>query len=229
MLKRLSALLLIMLSLASIYSPALFAQDYRFEAGAGIGMSGYLGDTNKSNVYKNPGFAGGFLFRYIMDYRWALKANLYTASISGNSSTGTDYFPDGYTYKFKSQLYDLGAQIEFNFFNFGIGYKYKRLHRVAPYLTVGVGATLGVCDGNSSVALSVPVGAGVKYKISERLNVGAEFTMRKVFGDKMDGFSLDDINGIKSSAIKNTDWFSLIMISVTYEFGKKCRVCHYKE
>lgn len=214
---------------AAPMASTLYAQDYRFEAGAGIGMSGYLGDTNKSNIYKNPGFAGGFLFRYIMDYRWALKANLYTANISGNSADGSDVFPEGYTYKFKSQLYDLGAQIEFNFFNFGIGYKYKQLHRVSPYLTAGLGATLGVCNGDSSVALSIPVGAGVKYKVSERLNLGAEFTMRKVFGDKMDGFSLDNINGIKSSAIKNTDWFSLIMVSITYEFGKKCQVCHYKD
>ncbi|MEF9923449.1 MAG: hypothetical protein RR854_02605, partial [Muribaculaceae bacterium] len=67
-------------------SNTLHAQDYRFEIGAGLGMSGYLGDVNKSNFLKHPGFAGGALFRYIIDYRWALKANLYTAGLSGNSA-----------------------------------------------------------------------------------------------------------------------------------------------
>ena len=40
------------------------AQDYRYELGAGLGASGYLGDVNRSNFMKHPGFAGGVLFRY---------------------------------------------------------------------------------------------------------------------------------------------------------------------
>ena len=34
------------------------AQDYRYEAGIGLGISGYLGDVNQSNVLKSPGFIG---------------------------------------------------------------------------------------------------------------------------------------------------------------------------
>ncbi len=207
----------------------LNAQDYRYEIGAGIGMSGYLGDANKSNFLKHPGFAGGALFRYIIDYRWALKANLYTASLSGNSADYTDVLPGGATYKFNSQVYDLGAQMEFNFFNFGLGYKYKKLHRLSPYLTLGIGTTLSSCDGITAFALNIPMGVGVKYKIKERLNVGFEFTMRKTFGDKVDGLNLGDLYNIKSSFVKNTDWYSLMMFSITYEFSKRCTQCHYVE
>ncbi len=32
---------------------------------------------------------------------------------------------------------------------------------------------------------------------------------------------------IESSFIKNTDWYSNIQISVTYEFGERCQTCHY--
>lgn len=205
------------------------SQDYRFEVGAGLGASGYLGDMNKSNFLKHPGFAAGGLFRYIIDYRWALKANLYTAGLSGNSADYQDVFPGGESYKFNSQIYDLGAQVEFNFFNFGIGYTYKNLHRLTPYLTVGIGTTLASSGGHASFAMNLPVGVGVKYKLKERLNLGFEFTMRKVFGDKVDNFTLDDLNGIRSSLFKNTDWYSLMMFSITYEFGKKCKVCHYVE
>ena len=205
----------------------LKAQDYKFEIGAGLGMSGYLGDMNRSNLFKHPGFAAGALFRYIIDYRWALKANLYTAGLSGNSADFSDVFPGGVTHKFNSQVYDLGAQMEFNFFNYGIGYTYKNLYRVTAYLVADIGGTLSACDGKTSMALSIPMGAGVKFKVKERLNLGFEFTMRKVFGDKVDNFSLDDFTGIKSSFMKNTDWYSLMMFSITYEFGKKCVQCHY--
>nr|WP_302064290.1 hypothetical protein [uncultured Duncaniella sp.] len=32
-------------------------ETYRFDLGAGIGMSGYLGDANESNLLSHPGFA----------------------------------------------------------------------------------------------------------------------------------------------------------------------------
>ena len=68
--------------------------------------------------------------------------------------------------------------------------------------------------------------AGLKYKMRERWNLGLEFTMTKVFSDHVDG-PLSDLYGIKSSFLKNTDWYSNIAISITYEFGKRCATCHY--
>ena len=51
--RSLAILLVMMLSAAFTAG----AQSYRYEIGAGLGMSGYLGDANKSNMFKNPGFA----------------------------------------------------------------------------------------------------------------------------------------------------------------------------
>lgn len=221
--KRYIAILVLVLAVAVEAA----AQDYRFEVGAALGTNGYLGDVNKGNFMRNPGFVGGAVFRYIKDYRWAFKVNLLTAGISGDSRNENYSFPDGAEYSFKSQLVDLGGQVEFNFFNFGIGSKYKNLKRITPYLTVGLGATMAFYDGESSVCMNLPMGIGAKYKLKERLNLGLEFTMRKCFGDKIDGLS--DLNGIKHSFAKNTDWYSIIMVSVTYEFSKRCRVCHYVE
>ncbi|MDE6082091.1 MAG: acyloxyacyl hydrolase [Muribaculaceae bacterium] len=135
--------------------------------------------------------------------------------------------PDGMVYDFKSQVYDLGVRYEFNFFPYGVGETYKRLRRWTPYLTAGVGVALATCDGNSAVAPNIPLGFGVKYKPRERWNVGLEFTMTKNFSDKIDGKQLNDLYGIKSSFLKNTDWYSNISVSVTYEFGERCSTCHY--
>ena len=217
-------LAVIMLMIATLM--AAQAQEYRFEAGGALGMSGYLGDANNANLLKKPGYVAGGLFRYIINSRMALKANLLTAKISGNSANLANTYPDAQTYAFSSQLYDLGAQFEFNFLNYGIGSKYLKLKRISPYLTLGLGATLATGDGDA-FTLNVPMGVGVKYKLSERLNIGLEFTMRKTFSDELDG--LKDLNGITSGFAKNTDWYSFTMISITYEFSKRCRTCHYVE
>lgn len=70
------------------------------------------------------------------------------------------------------------------------------------------------------------MGVGLKYKIAQRWNVGVEFTMRKTLGDKLDGKALKDPYRITSGAFKNTDWYSLTMISVTYDIGRKCVDCN---
>ena len=139
------------------------AQEYRYEIGGGIGASGYLGDVNKSNVTKHLGFAGGILFRYKPNnYRWALKANAYIGGISGNSADYDMVFPENRAYSFNSTLYDFGAQIEFNFFDYGIGASYLKLKRITPYLTLGLGGTVAsVSGGQTSFAIMKIAGSAI--------------------------------------------------------------------
>ena len=201
------------------------AQDYRFEVGPALGFSGYLGDVNNSNMWKHPGIAAGGILRYIANSRWAIKGNLTYAGISGNSRDIENKFPAAEPYEFKSSLFDLGAQVEFNFFHFGSGPRYKKYKRISPYMTVGLGAVVSSTSGDVNASVSLPLGVGLKYKFKERLNVGFEFTMRKEFGDRID--NLSDLYGVKHSFAKNTDWYSFATFTVTYEFSKRCVKCHY--
>lgn len=211
-----------------LYMPNARAQEtaYRFELGPTIGMSGYLGDANTSSLYAHPGFAGGAIFRYLVSPRWNIRGNFTMATLSGNSADMTNVFPGGATYDFTSTVYDLGARIDFNFFNYGIGETYRRMRRWTPYLTLGLGMTVASCEG-TTVAFNIPMGAGLRYKINPRLNLGLEWCMTKAFTDKVDGPVLNDLYGIKSSFAKNTDWYSTIMVSLTFEFGERCRSCYY--
>lgn len=199
---------------------------YKFDLGASIGMSGYLGDANTSNLYANPGFAASVNFRYLPNTRWAIRGSLMTAGLSGDSADMENVFPGCNTYKFTSTVYDLGGRIEFNFFNYGIGEAYRNMKRWSPYLCLGVGMTVASADG-THVYANIPLGLGVKYKLKPRVNLGVEWTMTKVFGDNVDSNVLDDPYYIKSSFIKNTDWYSTLMISVSYEFGERCKNCYY--
>ena len=220
-------LLVILFTLVALAAPRLQAQEetYRFDVGAQVGMAGYLGDAS-SNIFGHPGFSGGVSWRYLPDARWAVRALLNVMSLSGDTADMDDVLPGQAQYSFKSTAYDLGGRVEFNFFSYGIGESYKKLRRWSPYLTVGLGVTLATCGGESAFGVNIPMGAGIKYKLRERWNLGLEFTMTKVFSDHVDG-ELSDLYQIKSSFIKNTDWYSNISVSVTYEFGERCSTCHY--
>ena len=101
------------------------------------------------------------------------------------------------------------------------------MRRWSPYLTLGVGVCLSSSDGSTAFAPTIPMGAGVKFKVSERINLNAEFLMIKVLGDHIDGPDLSDLTQIKSSFLKNNDWYSRISIGISYEFGRRCETCHY--
>lgn len=204
-------------------------EDYRYDFGGGIGMTGYLGDANTSNLYRNPGFDATLLFRYIKSPRFSFKTNFYVGSLRGNSAQMTNVFPNGETFKFSTTFFELGELAEFNFFNFGIGESYRKLRRWSPYICAGLGVTGWSTDGKFNAAFTIPMGIGIKYKANRRLNFGVEFLMKKTFSDKLDGTQLDDPYLIKSSFVKNTDWYSTLSLTVSYEFSKRCAECHYKE
>ena len=205
----------------------LSAQQYKYEVGPILGMTGYLGDVNNSNVFAHPGITGGAMFRYAHNSRWAFKANLSYASISGNSKDLDMKFPEEQEFSFSSSLIDLGLTAEFNFLNFGRGPAYKKYKPISPYMVAGVGFVFAISNGHNQASFTVPLGIGVKYKYKDRLNLGLEFTMRKEFSDRIDGLS--DLFDIKHSFAKNTDWYSFVTVSATYEFGKRCIKCNYIE
>lgn len=198
------------------------AQDYRYEGGAAAGISGYLGDVNQSNVLKHPGFSGGFLFRYLINKRFAVKVDLTAAKISGNSADFKNMYPEGTQYAFSEQYYDAAVAFEFNFLNFGMNNDYRKLKRITPYLSLGVGAAY---SSSKAFVPNIPISFGAKYKLTNRMNLGLEMRARMMLNDKADGLS--DLYKIGSSFMKNTDWCPTLMVSISYEFGEICKICHY--
>jgi opacity protein-like surface antigen len=220
-----SLFILLLLTLMTV-SPVA-AQQYKYEAGPTLGMTGYLGEGNLGSLFRHPSFTVGGLFRYTHNSRWAFKANLNYANIRGDSEKDETWYPDGANYTFSSSLIDLGLTAEFNFLNFGRGPMYKKYKPISPYMVAGVGFVFAINKGHNQASFTVPIGIGVKYKYKDRLNAGFEFTMRKEFSDRID--HLSDLYGIKHSFAKNTDWYSFAMFSVSYEFGKRCIKCNYIE
>lgn len=220
--------ILLVLATASASFAARAQEDYRFDIGGGIGMTGYLGDAS-SNLYTSPSWDAEILFRYIYNPRFNFKTNFYVGGLGGDTSKMDDILPDGENFKFTTTFYELGEMVEFHFFNYGMGERYRKLKRWTPYITAGLGVTAWKADGKFGAAATIPLGIGFKYKPALRWNLGLEFLMKKTFTDRLDGEHLKDPYGIKSGFMKNTDWYSTLTITISYEFSKRCAVCNYKD
>lgn len=209
--------------------PASAQEDYRFDIGAGVGMTGYLGDANSANLWANPSWDATILFRYILNPRLNFKTNFYVGGLRGDSSKMDNVLPNDQNFKFSTTFFEIGELVEFHFFNYGMGESYRKLKRWTPYITAGVSITGWTVDGSGSATFTIPMGVGFKFKPALRWNIGLEFLMKKTFSDRVDGNNLSDPLGIKRGFMKNTDWYSTFSISISYEFSKRCAVCHYKD
>ncbi len=228
--KRLISILLIFWGCYLFISQKTIAQEYKYEFGASAGTTFYMGDANKTKIFQNPGVAGGLFFRQNINFHWAIKGSLSGGTISGNSANSGYIFPHEKNASFNRILVDLGGQIEFNFFPYSDMYTYMNTKRYTPYIFTGAGATFAT--GNKLFFNGyVPIGLGFKYKLKNRLNIGAEFSLKKLFGDDLDApekdaeWSLDAPYGIKSSFLKNQDWYSITMIFITWDFGLRQDPC----
>lgn len=223
--KRLTTILLLITGCVAFNKAVAQESTYKFDMGGQIGMSGYLGDAS-SSIFSHPGFAGGLTFRYLPDVRWSLRTLANVLAISGDTQGMDDVYPEFANFNFKATVIELQERVEFNFFPYGIGETYKRLRRWTPYLAAGIGVSVSTCSGQTNAGFNIPMAFGFKYKAKPRLNLALEFSMTKVFSDHMDG-KLSDLHRIESSFARNTDWYSNISFSVTYEFGERCETCHY--
>jgi hypothetical protein len=150
--------------------------------------------------------------------------------VSGSTEGMANVFPNQAQASFDRSLIDVGGQMEFNFFPYSDKYAYANAKRFSPYVFLGVGMTVGIGGSETFVGPNIPLGVGLKYKIN-RINLGCEFSFRKLFGDGLDvtdenNAFLDDPYHMNSSMLKNKDWYSFLLLSVTWDFGPRCRTCN---
>ena len=197
--------------------------EYKMELGAGIGMVSYQGDFNSSPL-KNLQPMFTLLAKYKFDPRRALSLNVSYGQLKGSSKDAKTYYPLTTTYDFKHKVVDAGLRLEYNFWPYGTGFEYRGAKRLTPYVTIGLGMTIAKAD-KTVAGMNLPIGVGVKYKLGDRLNLAAEWAMHITASDRLDGIS--DPYGIRSSGLfKNTDCYSHLRLSLSYDLWAKCRTCH---
>ena len=220
--------LLVLITCHLLLVTPIQAQDepeYRMEVGAGIGLMNYLGDYN-GNLLKQMQPMGGLVARYKMNPRMAWAATLNYGQLKGNIENAGTWYPGttGASADFSTKLVDFNVKYEYNFWPFGTGREYHGAQPLTPFISLGSGLAFASGD-KSVVAFQVPIGFGVKCKLKDRLNLTAEWLMHISGSDKLDGIC--DPYGIKSSDLfKNTDCYSTLQLSLTYEFLEKCKTCN---
>ena len=217
------SLLSILLLTLTVSISAQEDPEYRTEVGGGIGVVSYQGDFN-SNLFKNMQPMFTLLGRYKFNPRMALALNVSYGKIKGSSKDAKTYYPLPEEVSFSHGLVDVGVRYEYNFWPYGTGREYRGAKRVTPYIYIGIGATFAKPE-KTEVAMNLPIGAGVKYKMGKRTNLALEWTMHFTTSDLLDG--VKDPYGIKSSGLfKNTDCYSHLRLSMTYDLWAKCKTCH---
>lgn len=209
----------------SISASAQEEPEYRMEVGGALGVVSYEGDFN-GNITKNAQPLVALVAKYRMNPRMSLGGSLTTGKLKGSSKDVDSYFPELHdsVYSFSNQLIDLGLRYEYNFWAYGTGREYRGARRVAPFIALGLGLTYADAGGAVFTG-NLMLGAGVKYKVGERLNLTAEWNMHFSGNDNLDGCV--DPYGIKSNGLfKNTDCYSMLRIALTYDIWAKCKTCN---
>ncbi len=199
---------------------AATAQDepeYKMEIGAGVGLVSYVGDYN-SNPLKGMQPWLALVAKYRLDPRVAIAFDLGTGKLKGKAETITN------GNEFSHNVTEADVRLEYNFWPYGTGYEYRGARRFTPFITIGAGASF-YGGPEKGATMNLPIGAGIKYKIGNRLNLTAEWAMRFTLSDKLDG-SKDPL-GIKSNGLfKNTDGYSVLQIALTYDLWEKSKTCN---
>ena len=218
-------LLCYILTLLPLLAAAQEDPEYRLELGGGIGMVTYEGDFN-DHLFKNMQPMASLLAKYRFNPRMALAMNIGYGKLKGSSRNVKTYYPElqNTPVDFNNSLIDVGARFEYNFWPYGTGREYRGAKHLTPYIFGGLGVAYAKSN-KGEFAINIPLGMGVKYKLAPRLNFAAEWAMHFTGSDLLDG--VKDPYGIESTGLfKNTDCFSQLRVSLTYDLWAKCKTCH---
>lgn len=203
--------------------------EYLMEIGGGIGMTNYLGDFN-GNLLKNFQPGAALVLRRLLNPYSGFKLKVMYGKLKGSSKNIETYYHDYQVepYEFNKSLVDVCVTFEQNLWPYGTGQDYRGAKRLTPYIFCGMGGTYVFGNGKGVFGIGFPVGVGLKYKVADRLNLGLEWGVHFTLSDKFDGVK-DPYYVVSSGAFKNTDCFSSLMLTLTYSFMEKCRVCHNQD
>ena len=199
--------------------------EYRMEIGGGLGLMAYQGDLG-GGLLKSMQPMLAATAKYKMNPRMVWSAQISTGKLKGTPKDVDTWYPELHDSipsitDFSNQLTDFTVRYEYNFWPFGTGKEYLGAQHLTPFMALGT----GLAFTKKTVAGQLLLGVGVKYKVADRMNLTAEWMMHFTGSDKLD--NVVDPYGIKSSGLfKNTDSYSTLQVTLTYDFWQKCKTCN---
>ena len=201
---------------ALFFAIASLAKAQNFELGGLLGGSNYQGDLTPSSTIASFGStrlaAGGFVRYNINDYL-GIRANVQYCRLTASDQNSKDLARQGRNLSFRSDILEAALLGEINILGFQ-PYNFQKVF--SPYLFGGIalfhfnpkaayqnqwvalqplgteGQGLAAFPERKKYArtqISIPVGAGIKYALTEAWTVGLELGIRKTFTDYLDDVS----------------------------------------
>ena len=186
------------------------------EIGLLLGASYYLGDLNTAH-FNQPLAGAGLIIRKNIDQRFVYKAEIMYLNLKSDEKESEDTIAYNRGLHFRSPVYELSGQLEFNFLPYQPG---NPLYTWTPFIYTGVSlfnfnpqaedstgqwvdlqelgtegqGTTTSFDGNtrekySLIQFAIPMGGGVKIAVNESFNIILEYGARKTFTDYLDDVS----------------------------------------
>src|SRR5450432_2532976 len=208
-LKTLTILFLVALG----YNASAQRYDYiqQGEFGITAGAAHYFGDLNNRAAINRPKPALGIFFRKQFGNYTGLRVAAHYAQLGYSDIYSKNEFQQRRNLSFNTNIFEFAVQGDFNFFKFVPN---DPDHAFTPYVTLGIGIFSydpyayfnGVktylrplnTEGETfyknrkaygSMSVCFPIGAGVKYNISQNINLSFEITHRFTGTDYIDDVS----------------------------------------
>lgn len=203
----------------------IFSQN-KSDLGINSGVSCYMGDLNASAMFYSPKLSAGITYRYNLNIRYVIKAELNYITLYGNSADLNQPYPNypPPNNTFNAELYDISLQFEFNFLPLKFN---ERKMSFSPFVSTGL-ATAMILNSKNTKSLNVvlPGSLGIRLTIGKKWSTGAQWSFRKMFND----MNLDNVNNYPmpnsmQSTFFNNDWYFFSGVFLTYkifDFGIPC-------
>lgn len=203
------------------------------EVGIFIGGSNFIGDVGKTDYISPSEAAFGLIYKWNKSPRHSYRFSYMQSTIAGNDLDSE--VPSRYLrgYKFKNNIKEFSAGMEFNFFDFNL---HDGKRKVTPYVYSGLTYfaydELFVVNGNTKKdyresTFAIPMTVGIKSNVFYNFILGIEVGARYTFTDNLDGSNPknENLQTLKFGNINSKDWYVFSGITLTYTFGNKPCYC----
>ena len=204
------------------------------ELGVFIGGSNFIGDVGKTNYISPNEPAIGVLYKWNKSPRHAYRFSYMQSTITGNDLDSEISGRELRGIKFKNNIKEFSAGLEFNFFDFNL--HESLIMKISPYVYSGLSYfvydELFVVHGETkndfkASTFAIPMIVGVKSNILKNFVLGIEVGARYTFTDNLDGSNPknENLEPLKFGNINSNDWYVFTGFTLTYTFTEKPCYC----
>jgi outer membrane protein W len=204
------------------------------EIGIGIGATNYRGEISPKYQLQNSRPAFTAFYRKDVSVPVTLRGGIMAGFLradDGNVEGVNGGVAPLHGYRqanTKGGVLEASAVVEYNFMDYH--FRTDKVH-FTPYLFAGIAgfyASTTTVTNNSAlesafnrdeamIGIAIPAGAGIKYALSQHINLGLEVGVRKTFTDELDHLSEQDPLLVNPN---DQDWYYYSGISLSYTFFK---------